>query len=99
MEKFDITAMEKQLKKVNRDNNLPSNSGALNIITNSMMMYNDLITLINSGDNNKMYLLYQLSATIFKQLAEFQLVPVKKKEVETKNKSVLENIINDIEKN
>lgn len=97
MEKFNVEKIEKNLIKVAKENNI-RDMAAVHLIINNMMIYNELLQKQIEGDDKKLYLLYQMSSTIFKQLSEFHLVPLKKDKKEKKDASVLENLITKVNK-
>ncbi len=78
IEKFNIKKLTRQLKKINKENNKPCDAG-IQLITNNMMVYNELVDNINYKETKTLYLIYQMSATVFNQLKEFQIFPDKKK--------------------
>ena len=97
MEKFDIKKAAKQLKKTAELAEINADA-TIFLIQNNMMLYNDLIDAYLLGDTAKVYLMYQLSGSIFKQLAAFQQVPTKQKEVKKTEDSVILEVINKVNK-
>lgn len=77
MEQFDIKKIGKQLKKINADNGKDVNAG-VQLVMNNMELYNTLLGKMETGQVKTMYLLYQVSSTIFNQLREFNIFPDKK---------------------
>lgn len=97
MEKFDTKKHEKLLKKVAKDTDTNADA-TIFLILNNMLLYNDLITEYESGKTSKSYLLYQLSGSIFKQLAAFQQVPAKKEKNSSTDESKIFDVINKVNK-
>jgi len=97
MEKFDVNKHTKLLKKVAKDSNIVADSTIL-LITNSMCLYNNLVDEYEAGNSNRSYLMFQLSGSIFKQLAIFGQVPAKVKDNSNTEESKLLNIISKVTK-
>lgn len=74
MKKYNIANLRKELGEINAKNNIQSDA-AINIIINNAEIYNTLIDKLKAGDDKKLYVLYQMSATIFKQLKDFNIMP------------------------
>lgn len=92
IQKFDTKKYKKQLRKVNKENNKPIDAGII-LIINNMEVYNQLVENIDPTNSKAAYLIYQLSATIFNQLRDFQIFPDKKKDKDVDNDQFT-NLIN-----
>lgn len=77
MDKFNIKKITAQLNKLNRESGKDINAGIV-LISNNLEIYNTLLVLFIAGDLKQIYLLYQMSATIYKQLEKFNIFPNKK---------------------
>jgi hypothetical protein len=97
VEKFDLKKNEKELKQVAKDTNTKADSSIF-VILNNMQMYNDIVDEYRRGEKTKIYLMYQLNASIFKQLALFGLVPAKVKATAKNDDSALADIIKEVNK-
>ena len=97
MEKFNITKMEKELKAKAKETDTNAD-GAIFLIINNMRLYNDLIDDYLAGEKVKSYFMYQLNASIFKQLAAFGLVPAKIKATKKSDESKLLDVITKVNK-
>ena len=63
-----------------------------------MYLYNNLVDEYEAGNTNRSYLMFQLSGSIFKQLAIFGQVPAKQKDNSNNDESKLLNIIKKVSK-
>jgi len=97
VEKFDLKKNEKELKQIAKDTNTKADN-AIFVILNNMQMYNDIVDEYRRGNDKKVYLMYQLNASIFKQLALFGQVPAKVKESKKSDESVLADMIKEVNK-
>jgi len=97
MEKFNITKMEKELKAKAKETDTNAD-GAIFLVINNMRVYNDLIDDYIAGEKIKSYFMYQLNATIFKQLDTFGLVPAKQKATKKTDESKLLDVISKVNK-
>jgi len=77
MEKFDIAKIKKQLTKINRENGKDVNAG-IQLVINNCELYNKMIDTVEAGNTKAVYLLYQMSSTIFNELASWNIFPDKK---------------------
>lgn len=77
MDKFDIKKITAQLKKVNKNENKDIYAG-IQIILNNMEIYNTLIDNFDHTKSKELYIIYQLSVTLFKQLEKFGVFPYAK---------------------
>ena len=76
MKKINISKITKQLEAINSQSNKECEAG-LQVLINNLEIYNTLLKMFESGDFKQVYLLYQMSATIFKQLEKFNVFPDK----------------------
>lgn len=99
MKKFETDKILKQLKKINKDAGKDIETG-IQLIINNLEIYNTLLDKFERGDFKQVYLLYQMSSTIFKQLASFNIFPDKKESENSNNDSLSELIkkVNGVEK-
>lgn len=97
MDKFDLRKIEKELKSVAESSGTKASS-TIQLILSNMELYNDLIDAYRRGETVKSYFMYQLNATIFKQLEKFGLVPPKVKEIKKTEESALADIIKAVNK-
>jgi hypothetical protein len=74
MKKFNIKKHQKELTDINEVCKIKS-TAAVQLVINNMMIYNQCLDDFNGGEQNKLYILYQMSSTIFKQLKEYKLLP------------------------
>mgnify|MGYP000902866594 CR=1 FL=1 len=75
MKKFNVKKAEKELTEISHNHNITTNV-ATQVVINNMMIYNTLLDqYVKEGKTNNIYLLYQMSSTIFKQLKEYKIVP------------------------
>lgn len=95
VEKFDLKKNEKELKQIAKDTNTKADN-TIFVILNNMQMYNDIVDEYRRGEKTKIYLMYQLNASIFKQLALFGQVPAKVKASDKSDGSALADIIKDV---
>ncbi len=77
MKKFDTAKITRQLKKINVESGKDVETG-IQVLTNNLEIYNILLEKFENGDMKQIYLLYQMSATITKQLSMFNIFPDKK---------------------
>jgi len=63
MEKFDLKKNEKELKQIAKDTKTKADA-TIFVILNNMQMYNDIVDEYRNGDKAKVYLMYQLNASI-----------------------------------
>lgn len=98
MKKFDLKKIEKELRDINKENDIKTTAG-IQLILNNIMLYNDLVDLYESGEMGKVYILYQLTGSIFKQLDKYNIYPDSTKEKITKSTDyVFDKIKNKVEK-
>lgn len=95
VEKFDIKKNEKELKQIAKDTDTKADA-TIFVILNNMQMYNDIVDEYRRGDKAKVYLMYQLNASIFKQLEKFGQVPAKVKASDKSDESALADIIKSV---
>lgn len=74
MKKFNIKTIEKELLEINQENKIKSKA-AVQLVVNSLLIYNQLLDDYNNGKQNNLYLLYQMSSTVFKMLKEYKIIP------------------------
>jgi hypothetical protein len=74
IKKFSVSKIEKELMDINKDYNMKS-TVAVQVVVNNLLIYNTLLEKYLNGDEKNIYLLYQMSSTIFKQLKEYNLLP------------------------
>ena len=75
--KFDSAKIQRQLRKINKENNQPVDTG-IQIIINNIIIYNNLVDKINYSEIKTLYLIFQMSSTIFNELKNFNIYPQKK---------------------
>jgi hypothetical protein len=92
MEKYDIAKSKKALKAAAEITGTKADL-PINVILNNMEIYNNLILEYITGDTKKAYLMYQMSSTIFNQLAAFGLVPPKAKAIKKGDDDAINEII------
>lgn len=99
IKKFAVSRIEKELKMINKLYNIKSDV-AIHLLINNLKIYNDLLDKYISGDSKNIYLMYQMSSTIFKQLKEYNLLPTSNKdgEVQIEGVSEIKKIISEVEK-
>lgn len=95
VDKFDIKKNEKELKQIAKDTGTKADA-TIFIILNNMQLYNDIVDEYTQGDKSKVYLMYQLNASIFKQLALFGQIPIKIKPSDKSDESALADIIKSV---
>lgn len=95
MDKFDIIKAKKELKSA-AEKSGTSAALSIQVVLNNMEMYNKLVDELRLGDSKKIYLIYQMSATIFTQLEKFGLVPPKIKDTKKKDEASIDAFINAI---
>lgn len=74
IKKFPVTKIEKELLDINKKSNIKSNA-AVQVVINNLKIYNQLLDEYMGGKSTNIYLLYQMSSTIFKQLKEYKILP------------------------
>jgi len=89
VEKFDQNKIQRQLRKINKINNQPVDAG-IQIIINNIIVYNNLVERIDYKEIKTMYLIFQMSSTIFNELKSFNIYPKRKtaKEINEENKAI-----------
>lgn len=74
IKEFNTKKVEFELSKINKILGIKTKA-PIQLIVNSMLLYNEIIHLYKNGDTKKVYLIYQLNGQIFKQLKEFRILP------------------------
>ena len=77
MKHFNIKTLTTQLRKINKESGKDVDAG-IQLILNNLEIYNFLLAKFELGDLKQVYLLYQMSMSIFKQLASYNIYPDKK---------------------
>lgn len=95
MDKFNIAESKKVLKEAAKNSGTNSKL-PIQVILNNMDIYNGLIDDYRDGDSKKVYLIYQMSSTIFNQLSTFGLVPPKVKETKKSDESIMAELITEV---
>lgn len=76
MKKFNISKITKDLEAISA-NSGASADAAIQLLTNNLEIYNILLKEFEAGDKKQIYLLYQMSATISKNLQLYNIYPDK----------------------
>lgn len=97
MDKFNIATSKRDLKAAAKITETKADL-SIQVILNNMAIYNGLIDDYREGDTKKAYLMYQMSSTIFNQLAAFGLVPPKVKESKKTEESIIADVIESVNK-
>ena len=95
MKKINISKITKQLEAINSQSNKECNAG-IQLIVNNIEIYNTFVYDFDITNSKNVYMICNLSQTIYNQLKYFNVFPDKKtKEIEIDNfQKMLERVNN-----
>ncbi|MBV5313249.1 MAG: hypothetical protein JZU47_08135 [Prolixibacteraceae bacterium] len=96
MKKINISKTKIQLTKIVEENNL--SNFPINLIQNNIEIYNNLIENIDISNTKNVYIVTNLSTTIFNQLKHYNIFPEKKHTKNDESDSFIQ-LVNKIQNN